>query len=675
MKFSLPLGSVVAVCLCVGVLSAQVPIPGYTQLDCMYLPDSVLFGDSSFTATPWPNGVVPYAFDSNVSSLNQDRAREAMAEWEAVANVTFVARTNEVNYIKFQDGSGNSSYVGMIGGMQELTMYNWNYKYVICHELKHALGFLHEQSRPDRDTYVTINSGNICCNAGGNFTIVNGATTVGPYDFESIMHYSDGAFANGGGNTIDCKPAYSQFQNVMGNRNYMTVLDAEGVANRYGAPQSPQITGVSPTSAAPGSSFTLTVDGSRFSSGSPSSSGVQGSRIIWNGSPVSTTWVNSTQLTAVIPASLSANAGCYSVLVENAYPAGGLSNSGVVEVGTSCGAAAQYALNSPEATFTFSGSVAGGALGPKAQRAYIGGEQVLVNFGSTLSGAPWDGLLQIAPVIGASAGGFVTPGGQILNLDLFTTTLYYFTTGSPTPGYPASAGNLQVPFAAPMSPIIVSMQMVVVDGSTTDGFRVSQAGQADVVGDLCSTGVSVSLGDDDSVAMVLGAPFSFAGTSYTELYVGSNGSMTFGSGNTDFSPTVAEFLQDEPRVAAMWVDMDPTSGGGITFGTASGGQWAVCFTAVPLWGSTDTLDFSIVATASDISMTYGAALPSLLGIAGVSLGNGAGSSQAEDLSVASGLTFSNTTSVFEEFSGVVPDLSGMTIRFGLDGSGFPVSLN
>lgn len=55
------------------------------------------------------------------------------------------------------------SYVGRkLQGHQELNLgENCNSLSVIIHEILHALGFLHEQSRKDRDSYVTINYGNI----------------------------------------------------------------------------------------------------------------------------------------------------------------------------------------------------------------------------------------------------------------------------------------------------------------------------------------------------------------------------------------------------------------------------------------------------------------------------------------------------------------------------------
>jgi len=73
-----------------------------------------------------------------------------------------------------------------------------------------------------------------------------------------------------------------------------------------------------PTATPPGgSSFTLTVNGTGF---------VSGSVVNWNGTPLSTTFVNSSQLTATVPASNIATAGTASITVSSPSPGGGTSN-------------------------------------------------------------------------------------------------------------------------------------------------------------------------------------------------------------------------------------------------------------------------------------------------------------------------------------------------------------
>jgi hypothetical protein len=81
----------------------------------------------------------------------------------------------------------------------------------------------------------------------------------------------------------------------------------------------PSLTTVSPSSAtAGGSAFTLTVNGSNF---------VSGATVQWNGATRTTTFVNSTQVTAAIPASDIAVAGSAQVTVVNPAPGGGTSNA------------------------------------------------------------------------------------------------------------------------------------------------------------------------------------------------------------------------------------------------------------------------------------------------------------------------------------------------------------
>jgi WD40-like Beta Propeller Repeat len=83
----------------------------------------------------------------------------------------------------------------------------------------------------------------------------------------------------------------------------------------------PLITSLSPASAAPGSgAFTLTVNGLNFVAPAAQTAG---STIAWNSGPLTTTFVNSTSLTANVPASDIATSGSASVSVFNSTPGGG----------------------------------------------------------------------------------------------------------------------------------------------------------------------------------------------------------------------------------------------------------------------------------------------------------------------------------------------------------------
>lgn len=130
----------------------------------------------------WPNGVVPFDFDGNVNAANQQHALNAMRFWEAVANVDFRVRNGEADFIHIQDATGNQSAVGRQGGQQDVDIFNWDWEFIIAHELGHALGMWHEQSRPDRNTYITVNTANIARADQHNFNISSGAD-VYPHDY------------------------------------------------------------------------------------------------------------------------------------------------------------------------------------------------------------------------------------------------------------------------------------------------------------------------------------------------------------------------------------------------------------------------------------------------------------------------------------------------------------
>jgi hypothetical protein len=203
------------------------------------------------TVNYWGN-TVPYDFAANVNATNQQNAIGAMNAIGARVGITFRARLGgDPDWVRFNASTFNNSPVGRQGGQQIINIVSWGTQIIIVHELYHSLGFWHEQSASDRDTYVTINFGNVCgssgvpgdpcnpnvcqgcANSGGtfiscafNFNITSGAAVWGPYDFDSFMHYGRTAFSCNGGDTITVNPTWNaQWQSLIGQRDHYGLLD------------------------------------------------------------------------------------------------------------------------------------------------------------------------------------------------------------------------------------------------------------------------------------------------------------------------------------------------------------------------------------------------------------------------------------------------------------------
>lgn len=91
---------------------------------------------------------------------------EAMNDYHKYTCVKFKPYTGEESdYIRITAGNtGCWSSVGRIGGKQDVNLQVPGCllkKGTVIHELMHAIGFLHEQSRFERDEYVTIRWNNI----------------------------------------------------------------------------------------------------------------------------------------------------------------------------------------------------------------------------------------------------------------------------------------------------------------------------------------------------------------------------------------------------------------------------------------------------------------------------------------------------------------------------------
>jgi len=114
------------------------------------------------------------------------------------------------DYVHIKKASGCWSYVGKLGGVQEMSLQSPGCMSVgtIMHEMIHALGFWHEQSRFDRDDFVNILWDNIQPGKEHNFLKYSAsqATTFGVrYNQRGIMHYGGGSFSKNGRPTITAK--------------------------------------------------------------------------------------------------------------------------------------------------------------------------------------------------------------------------------------------------------------------------------------------------------------------------------------------------------------------------------------------------------------------------------------------------------------------------------------
>lgn len=175
----------------------------------------------------WTGAVVPYVIDANLPQPS--RVTGAMSHIESnTGKVTFVPRTTQRDYVRFVRSNGCASSVGKVGGAQLVYLADGCSTGNTIHEISHALGMYHEQSRCDRDSFVRILTENIARGYENNFSVQCGsASDVLAYDEGSIMHYDPYAFSANGLPTI---VSLRGLDRLMGQRSGLSNTD-EGTIN------------------------------------------------------------------------------------------------------------------------------------------------------------------------------------------------------------------------------------------------------------------------------------------------------------------------------------------------------------------------------------------------------------------------------------------------------------
>ncbi|KAK6469098.1 high choriolytic enzyme 1-like [Huso huso] len=197
----------------------------------------------------WPKAsdgfvYVPYTISSEYSAKEKDIISSAFPDFEAQTCIKFKQRTTEKDYINISPQNGCWSNIGKYKGVQQVSLSKGGcvYKATAQHELIHALGFYHEQSRPDRDSYVRINWQYIPADQVSNFYKQDINTLGMPYDYTSIMHYGRDAFSNTTGK-FTIVPIPDETVEI-GQRIAMSPRDIQKINMLYGCSKSMQCGGI-----------------------------------------------------------------------------------------------------------------------------------------------------------------------------------------------------------------------------------------------------------------------------------------------------------------------------------------------------------------------------------------------------------------------------------------------
>lgn len=158
----------------------------------------------------WTDRVIPFYIPSFMSHI-ESNLYKAIFEIQSKTCLRFKRLyRRRGNYIDFGNDDGCSSKVGKryaSVGRQTISLgRGCNHVGIITHELMHAIGFFHEQSRSDRDKYIKVYWENILSGFADQFEKYTWRTIddLGvSYDFKSIMHYDRRAFTKDGKPTIE----------------------------------------------------------------------------------------------------------------------------------------------------------------------------------------------------------------------------------------------------------------------------------------------------------------------------------------------------------------------------------------------------------------------------------------------------------------------------------------
>ncbi|XP_052085410.1 MAM and LDL-receptor class A domain-containing protein 2-like isoform X5 [Mytilus californianus] len=199
----------------------------------------------------WKNSIVPYRL-YNMSTSSVTVINKAIKQFHDYTCIKWVTTSDPLfnpsalghqNVVTFINETGCWSYVGNVNpqgnniqylGLEEPGCISVG---TSVHEMLHAIGGKHEQSRADRDKYVTIEWPNVKKRWNGQAWVKNhnmekfSTQDNNPYDAESAMQYSLFAFSSNGKKTIKFKDQRLEF--LADSADGLEFYDIQDVTDAY----------------------------------------------------------------------------------------------------------------------------------------------------------------------------------------------------------------------------------------------------------------------------------------------------------------------------------------------------------------------------------------------------------------------------------------------------------
>lgn len=145
----------------------------------------------------WEQAEIAYSISADLP--HPERIEKALTYLRQKTPINFVPFSGQRDAILFEPAAEHClSLLGKVGGVQPIKLAPGCQWQEVLHEILHSLGFVHEQSRGDRDEFVEILWENIDEKYRDQFAIAPESfvelTRSFPFDYHSIMLYQTNAF-------------------------------------------------------------------------------------------------------------------------------------------------------------------------------------------------------------------------------------------------------------------------------------------------------------------------------------------------------------------------------------------------------------------------------------------------------------------------------------------------